>query len=78
MFCGSCHDAFLQSTDYFYHHSMDMDSLTQIPHTLFCLLINIVPTEVILLGVNILMLVGLYVVENEDSSRIALRLAQNK
>lgn len=71
MLCGSCHDAFLQSTDYFYHHSMDMDSLTH-PHTIFCLLINIVPTEVILLGVNILMLVGLYVVENEDSSRKAL------
>jgi hypothetical protein len=49
------------------------------PHTLFCLLINIVPINVILLGVNILMLVGLYEYSlYEYSSRIALWLAQNK
>jgi hypothetical protein len=55
-----------------------MDSLTQDPHTLFCLLINTVSTESILLKVNVLMFIGLYVVGNEDSSGTALLLAQNK
>lgn len=74
----SCHDAFLHSTDLLLSSQHGYGFTNTDPHTLFCLLINIVPTEVILLGVNILMFIDLYVVENEDSSRIALWLAQNK